>query len=590
MNLGEDYLGSTTRLTKAIATTASSLVQQSTSARASLLQNPHYTQAMVSTLNGSRKALIRLKTTSELIRGRFSTQEKIYRATTELADELLRDLPAQKSAYSLFQGFNAVLPDVDEAVEEGQAAVPAAPSTRALTDEADAHSQTTSGGNAPNPLPKGITHAKIKACQNPKLLASYQSQINYKLDLIEIRKGLASAEIGEIDDKIQQLHEMRADVLLRVQQFEQDEGYLEHQLNEIADRLQLVKDVVGAEPERVTPSHEAEVEAGVEETQSSPPRRKTKPTSHKFYSSGTLINSFQAHEEQITALDFDVPFGTMCSASLDNTVRVWDLAQSRCTGLLEGHQAAVTNLQVEDHWVVTGSLDASLRLWDLRRMDDSYDSDAATEGPMVHVFESHMDAITALNFHSDTLVSGSADRTIRQWDMTSGHCVQTLDVLWALTHQEGAGAAALSFIGALQCFDAALALGTADGIVRLWDLRTGDVVRELVGHTGPVTCLQFDSHHLATGSTDRSVRIWDLRMGGLFDAFAYESPIASLQFDSRRIVSTTGDSVVRIYDRLEERHWSVGAEDGSDACVYARYKEGYVLDGRVTGTVNAWAV
>ena len=67
--------------------------------------------------------------------------------------------------------------------------------------------------------------------------------------------------------------------------------------------------------------------------------------------------------------------------------------------------------------------------------------------------------------------------------------------------------ASADFVGALQCFDAALACGTADGMVRLWDLRSGQVHRSLVGHTGPVTCLQFDDVRLVTGSLDRSIRV-----------------------------------------------------------------------------------
>ena len=63
------------------------------------------------------------------------------------------------------------------------------------------------------------------------------------------------------------------------------------------------------------------------------------------------------------------------------------------------------------------------------------------------------------------------------------------------------------FVGALQVFDAALACGTADGVVRLWDLRSGMVHRSLVGHTGAVTALQFDDVYLVTGSWDRSVRV-----------------------------------------------------------------------------------
>lgn len=38
-------------------------------------------------------------------------------------------------------------------------------------------------------------------------------------------------------------------------------------------------------------------------------------------------------------------------------------------------------------------------------------------------------------------------------------------------------------------------------------MRSGQVHRSLVGHTGPVTCLQFDDVHLVTGSLDRSIRV-----------------------------------------------------------------------------------
>ena len=144
--------------------------------------------------------------------------------------------------------------------------------------------------------------------------------------------------------------------------------------------------------------------------------------------------------------------------------------------------------------------------------------------------ESHVDEVTALHLRGDTLVSGSADKTLRQWDLVKGRCVQTLDVLWAAAQatatlntnngpwrQTGrVSDASADFVGAVQVFDAALACGTADGMVRLWDLRSGQVHRSLVGHTGPVTALQFDDVHLVTGSMDRSIRV------SLCSTFSYD--------------------------------------------------------------------
>lgn len=277
--------------------------------------------------------------------------------------------------------------------------------------------------------------------------------------------------------------------------------------------------------------------------------KRSMPVLHEHFEPGSMIREIQAHNDIITALDFDGPFGTMVSAAMDDTVRVWDLNLGRCMGFLEGHHASVRCMQVDDNLVATGSMDASIRLWDLsrakyaprdNRIDKNAEEDdddglafedpsaapptpppASMEDCPLFSLESHLDEVTALHFRGDTLISGSADKTLRQWDLVKGRCVQTLDVLWAAaqassTLSGGDSAwrptgrqpdASANFVGALQCFDAALACGTADGMVRLWDLRSGQVHRSLVGHTGPVTCLQFDDVHLVTGSLDRSIRV-----------------------------------------------------------------------------------
>lgn len=275
--------------------------------------------------------------------------------------------------------------------------------------------------------------------------------------------------------------------------------------------------------------------------------RKSTRVLHEHFEPGTMIREIKAHSDNITAVDFDIPFGTMASTAMDDTVRVWDLNAGRCIGMLEGHTASVRTLQVEDNILATGSMDATIRLWDLSKAhydpqgsqfgrDDEDDDGIAFENPDDHAIDppegsmadcplftlqSHMDEVTALHFRGDVLVSGSADKTIRHWDLAKGRCIQTLDVMWAAAQASvsiGAGDAtwrqtsrassrSADFIGALQVFESALACGTADGMVRLWDLRSGQVHRSLVGHTGPVTCLQFDDVHLVTGSLDRSIRV-----------------------------------------------------------------------------------
>lgn len=516
----------------------------------------------------------------EIIRSRNITEIQ-QRALAFVPDELLQDIPADNNSYSLFQGFQATLPEAEEKDRAKKQSARNSRGQRLLEESAVVEDEAT-----------GSPIAKLR---------NEKERMTRRLEMMGVRKNMCSTEIHEIDHKIANLNSMRKIVLDRLAGLEQEEMLLEHEISEAEikiEELQEQLDDDAALAARVTPtmSPPVEIDAPVPDSPAmdasfmsesiyqklpSPKapkrpkaqRRRTTHILHEHLQAGSKIRELQAHNDIISTLDFDVPFGTMVTAALDDTVRVWDLNAGRCIGLLEGHLSSVRCLQVEDNIVATGSMDASVRLWDLSQADytphidsrinkleidfsdDDNDVAATTSAadlastratqaasmrdcPMF-TLSAHVAEITALHFHNNTLISGSADKTLRQWDLAKGRCVQTLDVLWAAAQASStispataassapAGSSLLpdlsaswrptatgrvtdasaDFVGALQCFDAALACGTADGLVRLWDLRSGQVHRSLVGHTGAVTCLQFDDVHLVTGSLDRSIRV-----------------------------------------------------------------------------------
>ncbi|RMZ91755.1 hypothetical protein DV736_g1001, partial [Chaetothyriales sp. CBS 134916] len=596
------------------------------------------------------------QTPSELVRSKLSTAEIAHRAVTYISDEQLVNIPDDEYTYSLFQGFQASLPMSDSESEHRKG-------HRRRGSKAQKLLQT---GDVQEDGPPSMQHIKKK-----------RNQANHQLEMMGIRKHMCSAEITEIDNKIANLNHMRGIVLDRLAALEHDELEAENELvqfdNQIEDMQEeldgqagLAESTSTLAPDRAdTPEsqtidgsfmsesiYEKLPAANWSKSAKRRPKAATKPKSmpvlHEHLDPGSSLKTLPAHNDTITALDFDIPFGTMVTAALDDTVRVWDLNLGRCMGFLEGHTASVRCLQVDDNLVATGSRDATIRLWDLSRaryepyehkvsytnpdQPDEEDDEAAlgfgNEGedappPPPHdamadcalfTLEAHVDEVTALHLRGDILVSGSADKTLRQWDLVKGRCVQTLDVLWAAaqasaTINSSATAwkptgrttnANADFVGALQCFDAALACGTADGMVRLWDLRSGQVHRSLVGHTGPVTCLQFDDTHMVTGSADRSIRIWDLRTGSIHDAFAYDLPITSMMFDARQIVSAAGEDVVKVYDKTDGRQWDCGQGatisveermEGRTTSVVerVRIKDGYLVEGRRDGEVGVWS-
>ncbi|PHH87887.1 hypothetical protein CDD83_8278 [Cordyceps sp. RAO-2017] len=622
-----------------VTTTATHLIAPNTEATAR-----HYQTAMAQVHRQLRRPDVQRSvfslartTPTDMVRARLSTTEIQHRALTRLSDDLLANIPENDSSYSLFQGFQASFPE--------------------LTDEGKKHRRRVSRGR------KLLDDSPAAAggAKNLAHLKKDRAAMMHEFELLGIRKNMASSEIREIDNKIANLHGMRRIILDRLAGLEQEEALLEHDIIDVEGRLEEAQALVD-EAETIarnTPSkdeadlvgdaddHDAEfmsqsvyekLPGSANSTPSRRPkkvhRRKSMPILHEHFEAGSNIREVRAHRDNITAMDFDAPFGTMVTAALDDTVKVWDLNAGRCMGFLEGHTASVRALQVQDNILATGSADATIRLWDLSRsLYDPYgnqisreadDEEAIAfegsddqpidppEGSMdecaLFTLEAHVDEVTALHFRGDVMVSGSADKTLRHWDLEKGRCVQTLDVMWAAaqasaTSTTGDGwrstgrpqAGSADFVGALQVFETALACGTADGMVRLWDLRSGQVHRSLVGHTAAVTCLQFDDVHLVTGSLDRSVRIWDLRTGSIYDAYAYDSPITSMMFDTRRIVCAAGEDVVKVYDKVEGRQWDCGAgiaqaEEGKSPAVVerVRIRDGYLVEGRRDGIVGVW--
>ena len=73
--------------------------------------------------------------------------------------------------------------------------------------------------------------------------------------------------------------------------------------------------------------------------------------------------------------------GLLASASLDKTVRVWNVAAQRCVALLEGHTSFVFALAaLPDGRLASGSYDMMIRVWDVSDLSDAPLTSSAATG------------------------------------------------------------------------------------------------------------------------------------------------------------------------------------------------------------------
>ncbi|KAJ2492335.1 Mitochondrial fission protein [Coemansia sp. RSA 2050] len=279
-----------------------------------------------------------------------------------------------------------------------------------------------------------------------------------------------------------------------------------------------------------------------------------------------LVHACAGHYGGVTALAHCGASGLVASGSLDTQVRVWDADAGHCKYVIGGHGDAVRGVQFYERFLLTAANDSRIRMWDLALLDSVQPRDARashdTTPPVTPTicrrvapldlcceasFTGHRDAVTCFQAAAGSLVSGSADGTVREWDLATGQLRHVIDLTWAARdparsvrprapplQPRGTAAGDAGFVGALQFYEYALATGTADGALRLWDLRTGQPHRQLFGHSMAVTALQFDDQTVVTGSLDGTALLWDLRTGRVLQTLEFEGPVTSVQLNSRR--------------------------------------------------------
>ena len=272
------------------------------------------------------------------------------------------------------------------------------------------------------------------------------------------------------------------------------------------------------------------------------------------------------------------PAGQYLAVASGIGVWIYEVATSRALMLLPTASSVLSvSFSPDGATLASGSADGTIRLWDV-----------ATGDPIA-ALEGHTDGVWSVSFSPDgaTLASGSWDETIRLWDVATGDPIAALE-----GHTDGVWSVSFSPDGAT------LASGSADGTIRLWDVATGDPIATLEGHTDWVLSVSFspDGATLASGSEDDTVRLWDVATHTTIVTLEVEGHtdgVWSVSFspDGATLASGSGDSTVKLWDVATgdpiatlEGHtssvWSVSfSPDGAT-----------LVSGSADGTVRLWDV
>ncbi|KAK5149233.1 hypothetical protein LTR04_007304, partial [Oleoguttula sp. CCFEE 6159] len=163
----------------------------------------------------------------------------------------------------------------------------------------------------------------------------------------------------------------------------------------------------------------------------------------------------KAHDKDINAIDLSPTSAMFASASQDRTVKIWSVDEGESVGVLRGHKRGV---------------------WSVRF--------APKEIP-----PSNSDSGTAGSTNKGLVATGSGDKTVKIWSLSDYSCLRTfeghtnsvLKVLWLPHVKESEGGRSKR--------GPQLASAAGDGLVKIWDVQTGEVATTLDNHEDRVWAL-----------------------------------------------------------------------------------------------------
>jgi F-box and WD-40 domain protein 1/11 len=220
----------------------------------------------------------------------------------------------------------------------------------------------------------------------------------------------------------------------------------------------------------------------------------------------------ESHEGSVLCLQLDSKRDILVSGSSDSTIKVWNLATRQVEQTLHGHTESVLGLHFEGDHIVSCSRDTTARVWRLSGDSDLENtvsemnilqktpSASFPRFELVHTLRGHRAAVNSVHFIKDMVATASGDRTVRLWNLKTGGMIRTI-----AAHGRG--------IACVNLTEKLVVTGSSDHIIKILNRETGEEVRRLDGHTGLVRTIQTDNKMVISGSYDQTIRIWDLETG-----------------------------------------------------------------------------
>ncbi|KAA0702027.1 Lissencephaly-1 -like protein A [Triplophysa tibetana] len=272
------------------------------------------------------------------------------------------------------------------------------------------------------------------------------------------------------------------------------------------------------------------------------------------YETGDFERTLKGHTDSVQDISFDHTGKLLASCSADMTIKLWDFQGFECIRTMHGHDHNVSSVAIMpngDH-IVSASRDKTIKMWEV------------ATGYCVKTFTGHREWVRMVRPNQDgTLIASSSnDQTVRVWVVASKECKAELRehehvvecISWA---PESAHPTILEATGSETKKSGKpgpfLLSGSRDKTIKMWDVSTGMCLMTLVGHDNWVrgVLVHPGGKFIMSCADDKTLRIWDYKNKRCMKTLsAHEHFVTSLDFHKSAPYVITGsvDQTVKVWE------------------------------------------
>ena len=333
---------------------------------------------------------------------------------------------------------------------------------------------------------------------------------------------------------------------------------------------------------------------------------------------GNNIYNFSGHLGSVVSVAFSSNGKYIVSGSYDRTIKIWDVHAGHLIRTMTGHTSHINSITISPNnkFIVSGSADKTIKVWELNSGseirtfynreylnwgNDWYYGESlkgVEKNLVLNVFPDNrvvlggfknnkyiIIATLIAESEDDQMVAYSDDRsmkvepnisekTVKLYDPRNGEIIDAFergDVEYNINE--------VTFSHDSRY----IASGDQSGVVKIWDLQTGQKIQKLKGHLSSIFSTKFspNGRNLLTSSLDNTVRLWETETGKEIAQFI------SLSDDEWLTLTSDG-----YYNRSPEERGSITFVANSSMDIYTPDQfESYffkpdIIRGRLAGNAN----